>query len=369
MPRPEPDFAELVPHFCFEGEFCHAQLCGLGHINDTYAACFRKHSGQVHRYILQRINSYVFQDIDGLMQNIAAVTAHLRLKIAAAGGNPDRGTLTLVPTAEDKTYYRSPQGEFWRAYVFIEGARTYEVAESLEHIYNAAWAFGNFQGLLADFPAEQLVETIPGFHDTRRRFDAFVQAVERDARNRAQAVRAEIDGVLRRVGDTPVLLDMLDGGRLPSRVTHNDTKLSNVMINDETGESVCVLDLDTIMPGSSLYDFGDAVRYAANPAAEDERDLAKVCIDLRIYEQLVRGFLASARDFLTPQEVDHLSFSAKLMTLECGMRFLTDHLQGDVYFRTHREGHNLDRCRTQLKMVADIESKFEEMERIVDNYR
>jgi Ser/Thr protein kinase RdoA (MazF antagonist) len=369
MTRPEPAFTNIVPHFCFGGEFIRAEPHGFGHINDTYAACFRRASGKVHRYLMQRINRYVFRDIEGLMQNIAAVTTHLRDKIVAAGGNPDRETLTLIPTTEAKTFYETQGGAFWRAYIFIEGARTYEAVGSLEHIYSAGRAFGNFQKLLADFPAEQLVETIPDFHHTKRRFDAFVQAVERDIKNRAHTVRPEIEFVERRVKDTSVLLDLLEQGILPSRVTHNDTKFNNVMIDDESGKGVCVVDLDTVMPGLSLYDFGDAVRYAANPAAEDERDLSKVCIDLEIYEYFARGFLDSARSFLTPEDVDHLPFSAKLMTLESGIRFLTDYLDGDFYFKTHRENHNLDRCRTQFKMVEDMEARFDQMEQIVDRYR
>jgi hypothetical protein len=370
MMKPEPAFTNIVPHFCFDGEFIRAEPHGFGHINDTYAAYFRRANGKVHRYLMQRINRYVFRDIEGLMQNIEAVTTHLRDRIVTAGGNPDRETLSLIPTTEaTKTFYETPGGDFWRAYTFIEGAQTYEAVESSEHIYNAGRAFGSFQKLLADFPAEQLHETIPHFHHTRKRFDAFVEAVEGDVKNRARTVQPEIAFVERRVKDTSVLLDLLDQGILPARVTHNDTKFNNVMIDDESGEGICVIDLDTVMPGLSLYDFGDAVRYAANPAAEDERDLSKVCIDLEIYACLVCGFLDSARSFLTPQEVDHLSFSAKLMTLECGMRFLTDYLSGDVYFKTHRKNHNLDRCRTQFKMVEDMEARFDQMERIVGQYR
>jgi len=367
--RPEAGFAAIVPHFCFEGGFLRAETYGFGHINDTYAAYFCRANGDIHRYLLQCINSYVFQDIKGLMQNILAVTTHLRDKIVAAGGDPDRETLTPIPTTEGKTFFETPGGDHWRAYIFIEGARTYEVVESLEHIYNAGKAFGTFQKLLADFPAEQLYETIPDFHHTGKRFEAFVEAVEADTNNRAHIAKPEIAFVERRVRDTSALVELLDQGKLPSRVTHNDTKFNNVMIDDESGEGVCVIDLDTVMPGSSLYDFGDAVRYAANPAGEDERDLSRVCVDLDIYEQFARGFLDSARGFLTPQEVDLLSFSAKLMTLECGMRFLTDYLKGDVYFKTHRESHNLDRCRTQFRMVEDMEARFDQMERIIAQYR
>jgi Ser/Thr protein kinase RdoA (MazF antagonist) len=369
MLPPLPDFVNIVPHFCFEGDFLRAQACGFGHINDTYEGYFRKAGGEIHRYLLQRINSYVFEDIEGLMHNITAVTAHLRAKIAAAGGNPDRETLTIIPTTAGATFHRTPGGEFWRAYLFIEGAQTYEVAMNQDQIYHAGRALGHFLELLGDFPTARLVETIPDFHHTVRRFQAFVRAVERDIKNRAHGVRPEIEFVQARVQDTSVLLNLLDRGALRARATHNDTKFNNVMIDDETGEGLCLVDLDTVMPGLALYDFGDAVRYAANPAAEDEQDLSKVGIKLETYGCLVRGFLYSARSFLTSQELDHLSFSAKLMALECGMRFLTDYLRGDPYFRISRKSHNLDRARTQFKMVQDMEASFDQMEKIVDLYR
>jgi len=365
----KPDLAGIVKHFKFEGDFLDAHPYGFGHINDTYAAYFRKADGLVHRYILQRINHNVFKHPEKLMQNIERVTTHLRKKIIAAGGDPERETLNLIPTIDAKTFYRTHDGNCWRAYIFIEGALTYEVVETLDHVYNAAKAFGKFQKLLSDFPAEQLYETIPNFHHTRKRFEAFVEAVERDVKNRAQSVRDEIEFVEKRAEDASVLVDLLEQGRLPELVTHNDTKFNNVMIDDETGEGVCVIDLDTVMPGLSLYDFGDSVRSGANPAAEDERDLSKVCIDLEIFDLFARGYLDAARDFLTPTEVDYLPFSAKLMTFECGMRFLTDHLNGDVYFKIHRENHNLDRCRTQFKMVRDMEEKFDQMVRIVEKHR
>ena len=365
----KPDFVETIKHFRFEGDFIEVNLCKLGHINDTYIARFQKAGGAVHRYILQRINHNVFKSPEELMQNIEKVTTHLRRKIIAAGGNPERETLNLIPTVGEETFYRTPDGNYWRAYFFIEGAQTYEVVENLDHVYNASKAFGKFQRLLSDLPAGQLYETIPNFHHTRKRFEAFVEAVERDVKNRAHFVRAEIEFVEKRAEDTSVLVDLLERGELPERVTHNDTKFNNVMIDDETGEGVCVVDLDTVMPGLSLYDFGDSVRSGANPAAEDERDLSKVCIDLEIFDRFAHGYLDAARDFLTPTEVDYMPFSAKLMTFECGMRFLADHLNGDVYFRIHRESHNLDRCRTQFKMVRDMEEKSDQMVRIVGKYR
>jgi organic radical activating enzyme len=365
----KPGFPAIVKHFKFDGDFLDARPYGFGHINDTYAAYFRKADGVVHRYILQRINHNVFKHPEKLMQNIERVTTHLRKKIIVAGGDPQRETLNLIHTVDAKTFYRTHDGNYWRAYTFVDGALTYEVVESLDHVYNAAKAFGKFQKLLSDFPVGQLYETIPNFHHTRKRFKAFAEAVERDVENRARSVRNEIEFVEKRAEDVSVLVDLLQQGKLPELVTHNDTKLNNVMIDDETGEGVCVIDLDTVMPGLSSYDFGDSVRSGANPAAEDERDLSKVCVDLEIFDRFAQGYLDAARDFLTSTEVDYLPFSAKLMTFECGMRFLMDHLDGDVYFKIHRANHNLDRCRTQFKMVRDMEEKFDQMVRIVEKYR
>jgi Ser/Thr protein kinase RdoA (MazF antagonist) len=364
-----PDFAAIVGHFQFEGDFLDVSPCGFGHINDTCAARFRKTSGAVHRYILQRINRNVFKHPEELMHNVEKVTAHLREKIVAAGGDPDRETLNLVPTVDGKTFYKTHDGKYWRAYIFIEGAQTYQVVEDLDHVYNAAKAFGSFQELLGDLPAGQIYETIPNFHHTRKRFEAFIEAVGRDAKNRAQFARAGIEFAEQRAEETLVLVDLLERGKLPERVTHNDTKLNNVMIDDETGEGICVIDLDTVMPGLSLYDFGDCVRSGANMAGEDERDLSRVRVDLEVFDCLAHGYLDAARDFLTPLEIDYLPFSAKLMTLECGMRFLTDYLEGDVYFKIHRENHNLDRSRAQFRIVSDVEEKLNQMERIVEKYR
>jgi len=291
------------------------------------------------------------------------------MKIAAAGGDPARETLTLIPTTEGKTFYTTPVGDHWRVYIFIEGAQTYQTIKSLDHVYHTAKAFGRFQSLLRDFPAEQLHETIPNFHHTPKRFEALIEAVENDTQNRARFVGEEIEFVKARTEDTPVLVDFIRQGKLPLRVTHNDTKFNNVLIDNKTGEGVCVVDLDTVMPGLSLYDFGDSIRSGTNPAPEAERDLSMVQIDLNRFEAFVHGYLDATRDFLIPLEIDLLPFSAKLMTFECGMRFLTDYLQGDVYFKAAHENHNLDRARTQFKMVVDIEGKFEQMGEIVEKYR
>jgi Ser/Thr protein kinase RdoA (MazF antagonist) len=362
----KPDFRSIVSQFAFEGDFLDARRCGIGHINGTYAARFRKPDGTVHRYILQRINHKVFKHPEELMHNIQKVTVHLRDKIIAAGGNAERETLNLIPTVDGGTFYRTAEGDYWRGYIFIEGAQTYHVVECLDHFYNAGKAFGKFQRLVSDLPAERLYETIPHFHHTRKRFEAFVESVDRDAKNRARSARTEIEFVERRAEETSVLVDLLEKGELPQRITHNDTKFNNVMIDDETGEGICVIDLDTVMPGLSLYDFGDSIRSGANPAAEDEQDVSKVCLDLDLYESFTRGYLEAARQFLTPTEVAYLPLSARLMTLECGMRFLADYLDGDVYFEIHREDHNLHRCRTQFKMVQDMEEKSDQMARIVE---
>ena len=368
-----PDFAQITNHFCFRGDLYHVERVHSGHINDSYAAVFRapdKGPGEEpHRYLLQRINHHVFRSPERLMRNIEGVSGHVRDKVLAAGGNPDREALTLVRTVDGGVLHRTPGGEYWRAALFVEGAQTYDSASSLEQVYSAARAFGTFQRMVSDYPAEQLYETIPDFHNTPKRFEAFVQAVRRDDQNRARGVRAEIRFVEQRAAETAILIDALEAGTLPQRVTHNDTKFNNVMIDDATGVGICVIDLDTVMPGLSLYDIGDAVRSGANSAAEDERDLSLVTIDLEVFGHLVAGYLDAAGEFLTGVEIDYLPFSAKLMTLECGMRFLTDYLEGDRYFRIHRPEHNLDRCRTQFKMVRDMEAKQGAMEAIVERYR
>ena len=363
-----PDFKDIIREFQFEGDFLSANIYGTGHIHDTYAALFQA-GEDIHRYILQRINQHVFRDPEGVMSNVLAVTAHLRRKIIAAGGDPQRETLNLIPTLDGNSYYRTAGGDYWRSFTFIEGARTYDFVENLDHVYNAAKAFGNFQNMLSDFPSEQLVETIPNFHHTGIRYQVFLSAVESDVVNRARFCQPEIDFVTKRADMTSILINMLARGDLPERVTHNDTKFNNVMIDDQTGEGICIVDLDTVMPGLSSYDFGDAIRSMANTAAEDEADLSRVNFVLKVYRCYTRGYLAAAGDILTAQEIEQLPFSAILMTLECGMRFLTDHLQGDTYYRIHRQNHNLDRCRTQFKLVSDMEEQFDLMTEIIEHYR
>lgn len=359
------EWKRISGQFVFEGSFDDVEHNTTGHINDTYIVTFDTRNGSNRRYVVQRINQNVFLQPKKVMENIQAVTEYLRKKIILAGGNPDRETINLVPTTDGRTWHQTDDGHFWRAYHFIEGAKTYETVDDPEHFRNAGKAFGHFQSLLSDFPAEKLHETIPQFHDTAKRFNDFITTVERDPSNRAIEVKEEIEFVKKRVSDASKVIDMLKEERLPLRVIHNDTKLNNVLIDDETGEGICVLDLDTVMPGSALFDFGDAIRFGASTALEDERDLSKVFVDLDLFEQFTRGYLSSAHHFLTKTELEYLAFSAKLMTYECGMRFLADHIDGDIYFKTSRPGHNLDRARTQFKLVEDMERKMDKMQAIV----
>lgn len=359
---------EIVSNFTFKGEYLRYEPYGNGHINDTYAVYFRKQDGIEHRYILQRINHFVFIHPDELMQNIEGVTSHLKTKIVEIDGDVDRETLNLIPTKDNNSYYKSDDGLFFRAYKFIEDAKTYDLVENDVHFYNAGKAFGRFQRRLHDYDASSLYETIVNFHNTPKRYKDFLQAVEEDKAGRCDSVQAEIEFVKSREKDANLVYDMLQEGTLPTRVTHNDTKFNNIMIDDESGEGICVIDLDTVMPGTLLYDFGDSIRFGASTALEDEKDLDKVWMDLNLFDKFTEGFLLNTKDIMNKNEIDYLPFSAKLMTLECGMRFLADHLNGDEYFKVHRDGHNLDRARTQFKLVSDMEDKMGDMRSIVEKY-
>ena len=336
-----------------------ADTYGNGHINSTYVV------NSDPKYILQRVNTDIFRHPDQVMENIAAVTEHLRKKILEAGGDPLRETLTLLPTTDGKPYYIAPDGSCFRMYRFIDGTVSYDTAETPELFAASARAFGKFQNMLADFPSEKLYETIPHFHDTADRLKNFRASVAADKSGRAASVQDEINFVLARADQVTAVTDAIADGSVPLRVTHNDTKLNNVMLDAATGEGVCVIDLDTVMPGSLLYDYGDSLRFGASTGTEDEQDISKISFDLTYFEAYTDAFLSELADSITPREVELLPFSAKLMTLECGMRFLADHIDGDTYFRIHRENHNLDRCRTQFKLVADMETKMEEMKAIV----
>ena len=341
---------------------------GNGHINDTYLLTIQKEDGTEGRVILQRMNRSIFTKPVELMENIMGVTSFLREKIIANGGDPNRETLNVIPAKDGKPYAVDADGEYWRCFSFIEATTSYDKVESLEDFYESAVAFGNFQRLLADYPAETLHETIVGFHDTKARFEVFKKAVEEDVCGRADSVREEIEFVLAHEDVANVFGDLLAKGELPLRVTHNDTKLNNILIDNETHKGICVVDLDTVMPGLAMNDFGDAVRFGASTAAEDEKDLDKVWCDMELFEAYTKGFIEGCGGKLTQKEIEMLPMGAKVMTFECGMRFLTDHLKGDTYFKIHRPNHNLDRARTQFKLVADMESKWETMNEIVKKY-
>jgi aminoglycoside phosphotransferase (APT) family kinase protein len=366
MALSEHDLRAIARQFGIFGDFVEAAPYGTGHINDTYAGVFNQ-SGRTMRYIFQRINHHVFRNPSAVMENINRVTAHLRQKLEESQADQiSRRVLTLVPTHDGRQWDMDAEGNHWRCYLFIEGATTYDQIETTAQAFEAARAFGTFQQMLADLPAPRLRDTIPDFHHTRRRFDALRQSARDDACRRAAAVNSEIAFCLERENLVDVLLDLQARGQVPERVTHNDTKLDNVMIDDQTGEGICVIDLDTVMPGLVLYDFGDLCRTATRPTAEDEVDLSRVEMRLDMFEALVRGYLAAAGDFLNAIEKDHLAFSAKLITFEIGLRFLTDHLQGDRYFKIQRPGQNLDRARVQFKMVQSIERQEAAMDEVVE---
>ena len=335
-----------------------AERYGAGHINDTFAVWAADHS---RRWILQRINTDTFTDPAGLMENVTGVTAYLRRQIIERGGDPDRETLNVVPTREGKPYYTDCEGGAWRAYLFVEGTVCLQKVENERDFYTAAETFGNFQNQLAGYPAATLHETIARFHDTPNRYANFEKALAADVMGRAREIGPEIAFIRAREADCHVLMDQLAAGVLPLRVTHNDTKLNNVLIDQETGKGICVIDLDTVMPGLSAYDFGDSIRFGANDCAEDEPDQSKVHFSLHLYEVFARGYLAAAGSAMTEAERRSLPWGAKLMTLECGIRFLTDYLEGDHYFKISRPDQNLDRARTQFTLVQGMEREFDAM--------
>ena len=360
---------EAIANFRFEGTLIEQRPYGNGHINDTFLLTFDIGEMGRLRVILQCMNKSIFTKPVELMENVLGVTSYLRKKIIENGGDPERETLNVIRTVANRPYFVDSQGDYWRAYKFIEGATSYDQVETPEDFYQSAVSFGNFQRLLADYPAETLHETIVNFHNTVDRLNKFKTAVEKDICHRAADVEKEIQFVLDRTELAHVLCDMQEQGKLPLRVTHNDTKLNNIMIDNATGKAVCVIDLDTVMPGLSVNDFGDSIRFGASTGAEDEKDLTKVSCDLHLYEVYVKGFIEGCGGALTETELDMLPMGAILMTFECGMRFLTDYLEGDHYFKIHREGHNLDRSRTQFKLVKDMEEKLSRMKEIVNKYK
>lgn len=333
---------------------------GSGHINDTYLVVTE--TGK--RYVFQRLNASIFKNKVAVMENITKVTNYLKEQIEKNGGNPERETLNVISSVEGLPYYEDESG-FYRMYRFVEGTISKDQVSSPDDFYESALSFGNFQSMLAEFPAEELEETIPDFHNTRKRFERFCQVVAEDKCGRAHQVLKEIRFVLEHEWLASELCRLLEEGKLPLRVTHNDTKLNNIMLDEVTGKGICVIDLDTVMPGLSVNDFGDSIRFGASTAAEDETDLSKVACDMELFRVYTKGFLEGCKGRLTDEEVKALPLGAMTMTFECGMRFLTDYLEGDVYFKIHRPEHNLDRCRTQFALVEDMEKKRAEMDAIV----
>jgi hypothetical protein len=354
------NIAEVLSQFQIAGEFVAATPYGNGHINDTYCTVFDRR-GVAERVVLQRINTRIFTQPEALMENVQRVTAHIAQQLA--GEADSCHVLTLIPALDGRAWHVDAKAGYWRAWRFIPNARAYEAVESPEQAFQAARAFGRFQQLLASLPPPRLHDTIPDFHHTPKRFKALEDAIALDTANRAFLARQEIEFALARQAMVSVLLD----ANLPERVTHNDTKINNVLLDDATGEAICVVDLDTVMPGLALCDFGDLVRTATSPSTEDERDLSKVTMQMPMFQAIVQGYLTSTSGFLTMDEMQLLAFSGKLITFEMGIRFLTDYLAGDTYYKVHRDGHNLDRCRTQFKLVESIEQQEESMNLLVES--
>ena len=331
---------------------------GNGHINDTY--CLIE-----PRYILQRINTDIFKHPHELMENIENVTSFLREKIKKNGGDPQRETLTVIKTVDGKNYYQYDENNVFRMYLFVENTKSIENSKTPEDLYEAGVGFGRFQRMLSDYPADTLHESIKDFPHTPKRVEALKLAIREDKAGRAASVEAEISFALEQAVWADQVVKGIEDGSIPLRVTHNDTKINNILFDQETGKAVCVIDLDTVMPGSMLYDFGDALRMGGSTGAEDETDLSKVWFDETAFEAFAKGYLSELKDDLTETELELLPFSVKLMTYECGIRFLTDYLNGDTYFKIHREHHNLERARNQFKLVADIAGKEERLSAMI----
>lgn len=353
------DIKHVLKRFSFEGRFLDAQELLSGNINNTYHLFYRLNDGSNREYILQQINTYAFKKPEEVMSNVHRVTEHLERAVIRGGGDPTRRVLRLIPTLDGVWMYRDEEKRCWRAYDYICGATAYDRAEKPEHFMEAGRAFGNFQKMLLDFPAEELYDTIPNFHNTRRRFYDFVAAVAADKAGRVRELEREIDFFFDRRKMMSTVVSLIERGDLPLRVTHNDTKMNNVMLDAKTGEGLCVIDLDTVMAGSVLYDYGDAIRFGASTAAEDEEDTDKIALDMDLFRAFTRGFVSETRGSLTEMELKMLPLGIKVMTCELAMRFLTDYIDGDLYFKVRSPEHNLIRAHAQMKLLEDIEQKFD----------
>ncbi|WP_295747264.1 aminoglycoside phosphotransferase family protein [uncultured Oscillibacter sp.] len=369
MAQAEQTLQEALAAFDFGAPVVGALRYGQGHINDTFVVHTQPEDLCCRRFILQRMSAAAFKHPEELMENIIGVTEYLGREIEKHGGDRDREAMRVLRPRNGQPYFTDSAGGAWRVYPFVERTICYQAAESAELFAASGRAFGRFQRLLGDYPAATLHETIPNFHNTEDRLAKFKAALAEDPLGRAKDCGPEIQFVLDREADCSVALDAMREGKLPLRVTHNDTKLNNVLMDEETHEGVCIIDLDTVMPGLVLYDFGDSIRFGANHCAEDETDLSAVHLDVDLFAVYTAAFLEGVGGTLSNTEIEYLPWGAKLMTLECGIRFLTDYIVGDQYFHISRERHNLDRCRTQFKLVRDMEECWSELEAIVKQYQ
>jgi len=359
----ENNIREISNQFRIYGDFIDAVPYGSGHINNTYKVTFDQGGAPVS-YIFQKINTKIFKNPFTLMSNISRVINHQKNKMDNINSSTRRA-LTLIHTNDGCNMYDDKCNNFWRVYIFIDHAKTYDIMEENSLAFNAAKAYGEFQQTLVDLPGERLNETIPDFHNTPKRYDTFERAIKEDIGDRLKDVKEEVAFILSRKSLASKIIDFYKKGLIPERICHYDTKVNNVMMDDKNGEGICVIDLDTVMPGFVAFDFGDLVRTATSPVAEDEADVSKVTMRIDTFEALAKGYLAEAGDFLTQTEKDNLAFGALLITLENAVRFLTDYLQLDTYYKIHREGHNLDRARTQIALVKSMEEQFEKMNEVI----
>ena len=357
----------ICKNFQFSGTFSRAYPYGSGHINDTYKV--ETTEEDEYDYILQRVNHHVFKDVPGLMENVERVTSHIRKKLEGSEGtNPDREVLTVIPTMEGNAYFKDDEGNFWRMYIFIWDNKSYDLVDSPEKAYEGGKMFGKFQAALADLPGKPLNETIPNFHNIEWRLDTFEETLKRDPAGRASSIPEEIKFVRDRAEEMKTILNLGRKGKIPLRITHNDTKFNNVLL-DQNDKGLCVIDLDTVMPGYVHYDFGDSIRTSTNTAAEDESDLSKVEMDISLFEAYARGFLEQTKDTLNEIEIDHLAFAGKLFPYIIGLRFLTDYIDGDNYFKIKHQGHNLQRARAQFKLLQSMERQYGDMREIIEGLK
>lgn len=357
------DLKEIFGYFTAEGTYLNGEPYGSGHIHDT----FRVETCEKDKddYILQRLNNNIFKNIPELQHNIERVTVHLRNKLQSIpGSNIKRECLRLITARDGKSWILDKDGNYWRMYIFISNHRSYNIVDSPDKAYEGGKAIGRFQAMLADMPGGPLFETIPFFHDIEKRLHTLNQKIAEDPVGRAGSVSKEIDMVLQRAEEMKIILKLGKEGKIPVRITHNDTKFNNILL-DENDKALCVIDLDTVMPGYVHYDFGDAIRTAANTAAEDETDLTKVNMDINLFKAYAKGYLSETGKTLNDVEKEYLAFAPKLITYTIAVRFLTDFIDGDKYFKIHHELHNIQRARAQLKLVMSMEEQYDEMKKII----